>query len=55
MIEFAHASQVCISHDFSPGVTTSSKTFLNFEKFEKHKKDPFDEMNLKSNKTTRKL
>jgi len=50
MIEIAHASQVCISHDLSQGVTTRSKTFLNFEKFEKYKKVPFDEMNLKSNK-----
>jgi len=38
MIEIAHATQVCISHDLSPGVKTSSKTFLNFEKFEKYKK-----------------
>jgi len=38
MIEIAHASQVCISHDLSPGVKTISRTFLNFEKFEKYKK-----------------
>jgi len=38
MIEIAHTSQRCILHNLSPGVTTSSKTFLNFEKFEKYKK-----------------
>jgi len=35
MIEIAHVTQVCISHDLSPGVTTSSQTFLNFEKHQK--------------------
>jgi len=38
MIEIAHTSQRCLSHELYPGVTTSSKTFLNFEKFEKYKK-----------------
>jgi len=35
MIEIAHATQVCISHDLLQGVTTISKTFLNFEKHKK--------------------